>query len=110
MGKLLNSYKEAIINDVKLSVQEELSRYYAFAANPIEYTGNTPAISNSDYGTSFINNWYMLFGKKISNSDIVPVISNNPWTANTIYDRYENTSNSPTLNSMKPPFGWAGGP
>ena len=94
MGKLLNSYKEAIINDVKISIQEELSRYYAFAANPIEYTGNTPAISNSDYGTSFINNWYMLFGKKISNSDIVPVISNNPWTANTIYDRYDNTSNT----------------
>lgn len=95
MGKILPYYKKAIIDEIIDNITSGTSNYYAFAANPIAYTGNTtPEVANSDYQTTFTNDWLMLFGKKLKTADIVPFIEKNIWTANTRYDRYDNTSNT----------------
>lgn len=73
------------------NITSNTSHYYAFAANPIDIT--TPATINSDdYNNTFINNWQMIFGKRLSPTDVLPVIKNNLWTYNSIYDRYDNTT------------------
>jgi len=92
MGKILPSYKKAIIDDVISSISSNSSQYYAFAANPIPVVGNTPVITADDYTTMFSNDWQMIFGKKINNVDIIPVINNINWQSNTVYTRYDHTS------------------
>lgn len=94
MGKLLPSYKKAIIDDIINNISSNTSHYYAFAANPIINSGNTPSVNSDDYSTVFINDWQMLFGKKITNTDIIPIINNIQWTSNSIYTKYDNTSNT----------------
>lgn len=92
MGKLLPQYKKAIIDEIISSIGSNTSQYYAFAANPIAYDGNNiPILNSDDYSTSFTNDWQMIFGKKLKPTDIAPVISNKPWKANTVYNRYDNT-------------------
>jgi hypothetical protein len=99
MGKLLSSFKKTIIDEIVDGISSNTSHYYAFASNPIAYTGLAPDVSNDDYSTNFLSNWQLLFGKKIKSSDIAPVISKNMWTSNTIYDRYDNTSNTVISNN-----------
>ena len=91
MGKLLPQYQKSIIEDVVYSITSNVSNYYVFAANPIVHNANAPTITTDDYTTTFTNDWQMIFGKRVSNGDIVPVILNNAWTANTVYNRYDNT-------------------
>lgn len=94
MGKLLPSYKKAVIDEIIDNIYSNTSQYYAFAANPVAFTGTVPSIANTDYDTNFINNWQMLFGKKIKAGDISPVISKNVWEEGSVYSRYDNTSNT----------------
>lgn len=99
MGKLLPFYKKAVIDEIIDNVYSNTSYYYAFAANPVAYIGSVPDITNDDYSTHFVNNWQMLFGKKINASDIAPVITKKIWSSNTVYDRYDNTSNTVINNN-----------
>lgn len=99
MGKILPSYKKAVIDEIVDNVFSNTSHYYAFAANPVAYPGSVPEISNEDYSTNFINDWLMLFGKKITSSEIVPVISKKTWASGQSYDRYDNTSNTVLANN-----------
>lgn len=99
MGKILPSYKKAMFEELADNVLANSSQYYAFAANPIPYTGDAPAVTNDDYSTLFVNDWKMLFGKRLQASDFVPVIENNHWTSGKIYDRYDNTSNTVIANN-----------
>ncbi|CAB4162796.1 hypothetical protein UFOVP787_119 [uncultured Caudovirales phage] len=94
MGKLNPIFKSAFYDNIINSMTANTSRYYAFASNPIEITGNTPAVSADDYSTNFSPDWKMIFGKKLTTNDIIPVIEKNIWTSNTVYDRYDNTSTS----------------
>lgn len=94
MGKILPSFKKAIIDEIVDGISSNGSQYYAFASNPVAYTGTVPSVPNDDYSTQFVNDWQLLFGKKIKAGDVVPVIDKNTWTANTVYDRYDNTSNT----------------
>ena len=92
MGKILPQYKKAIIEEIISAISSNTSQYYAFAANPIAYNGNnTPVLTSDDYSTSFTNDWQMIFGKKLKSTDIAPVVSNEPWKVNTIYNRYDNS-------------------
>ena len=92
MGKILPSYKQSIFENLVESITANISHYYAFAANPIANANDTPAVITGDiYTTNFTNDWQMLFGKKLSNNDIRPVVNYNIWTANTVYTRYDNT-------------------
>ena len=92
MGKILPTYKKAIIEELVDNIFSNSSQYYAFASNPVEYPGSVPSVSNSDYGSVFEYNWNMIFGKKIKSNDVAPVIEKNIWSTNTLYDMYNNTS------------------
>lgn len=109
MGKLLPQYQTSVIEDIVYSITSNVSHYYAFAANPIAYDGNPPTITTDAYTTTFTNDWQMLFGKKLSNGDIVPVILNNTWTENTVYNRFDNTVPDLTNYFVVAPPGEAGG-
>jgi hypothetical protein len=99
MSKILPEFKQNLIQDILESVEANVSHYYAFASHPVEYSNGIPTSVDSDYDTSFINSWLMLFGKQLSNTDIVPVIKNNAWSTNTSYERYDNTSNTLFTNT-----------
>ena len=92
MGEFLPSYKKAIIEELITSIQSNTSQYYTFAANPVPYIGAVPTIANNEYTTNFTNNWQMIFGKKLANTDVVPMIANKQWAANTVYSMYDNTN------------------
>jgi hypothetical protein len=91
MGKILPSTKKAIIDEILDNISSNTSYYYAFGANPIPYPSTAPAVSNSDYQTLFVNNWQMMFGKKLLPSNFAPMVKNNQWVSNTVYDMYDNT-------------------
>lgn len=99
MGKILPNLKYSIIEDVKNSIDNNSSNYYFFVSNPVEFAGDIQEETLDDYSSSFYNSWNMLFGKKIQNSDIEPVIENNLWTTNSFYERYDNTSNTLAVNN-----------
>ena len=99
MSKILPEFKQNLIQDILESIEANVSHYYAFASHPLEYSNGIPTAVDSDYDTSFINSWLMLFGKQLSNTDIVPVIKNNAWAENTVYERYDNTSNTLFTNT-----------
>ena len=104
MGKILPSYKQNIFENIVDSITANISQYYAFASNPIVNANDTPAaITNDVYSTDFINDWQMLFGKKISENDIRAVVQYNAWTSNTVYTRYDNTLDIYNANLL-PPF------
>ena len=100
MGKILPSYTKALIQETIDNIVSNTSHYYAFAANPVAYSGNSvPDVANNDYATLFTNDWQMLFGKKLSAADVVMVIENNTWTTNTVYSMYNNLSNTVHSNN-----------
>lgn len=93
MGNLNSSYKKAIFDEIANNIASNTSQYYAFASNPIEYVDDiTPALNKDVYSTAFELTWNMLFGKKITENDIMPVIKRNMWVSGTVYDSYDNTS------------------
>lgn len=94
MGKLLPSWRQALIDEMVTNITSNTSHYYAFAGLSFN-----ESVANTDYVNLFNTNWNILFGKKLSNTDIVPVIKNNVWSSNSIYDRYDNTSNTVHANS-----------
>lgn len=112
MGKLLPYYKKAIIDEIVNNVSANDSVYYAFASNPIPYPEDPPSIANNDYQDLFVNDWQLLFGKKIRPWNIAPVVDNNEWTSNTVYRRYDNTDSNLYANNkfyVVAPPDYAGG-
>jgi hypothetical protein len=99
MGIILPAYKKAILDDVIGNIASNNSFYYAFAANPVNYTGNTPAMTFDDYSDQFTNDWQLIFGKLITSTDILPVIQNNLWSNGVVYTQYDNTSNTLFANN-----------
>ena len=94
MGKLLPSYKKSVVDEIINGIAGNTSQYYAYASNPIPYEGVTPSVTSDDYSTYFVNSWLMLFGKRIANSDVLPICNKNFWVSNTQYDKYDNSSNT----------------
>lgn len=92
MGALLPSYKTTVINSIVNGIAANTTALYAFASNPVSFSGNTPAINLSDYSALFLNDWQMLFGKRLQIADVVPMIRNVQWASNTIYAQYDNTN------------------
>jgi len=92
MGELLPRYKKALIEDLVNTISSNVSYYYAFASNPVSLTAGVPDLTADEFTTIFTSNWQMLFGKQITNNNILPVIKNIQWASNTVYDRYDNTN------------------
>jgi hypothetical protein len=85
-GKLLPSYKKALYDELIENITSNTSHYYAFAG-----ISNGESTANDDYTSVFNTSWKMLFGKELANTNIVPIIKNNTWKANTVYAKYDNT-------------------
>lgn len=90
MGELLPRYKKAIIDDFIESISSNSSYYYAFASNPVSLTGGVQDVTSDEFTTIFSSNWKMLFGKRLSNNNVLPVIRNITWSSNTVYEKYDN--------------------
>lgn len=99
MGVLLSKYKSSLVQDILTSISTNNSIYYAFGSNPVSIANGSITLTTDEYNTKFISNWQMLFGKRLSNNDILPVIKNIPWQSGHIYDRYDNrNANLHSLN------------
>lgn len=75
------------------SVKNE-SAYYVFAARHIEYdTGDLPVPTpTDDYANNTINIYdNMIFGKRVTPSDVINMIPRNEWVSNTSYTMYDDT-------------------
>ncbi len=83
--------------DTALDFVNEISSngaYYVFAAKHTQYAGGDTSIPtpNDAVVNNYINIYNdMLFGKKVSNSDIRPMIPRYNWTSNTVYAMYDDT-------------------
>jgi len=97
MGKLTPSFKKALFDEMYDNIASNTSHYYAFVSAAL--AANVSTVANNDYSVNFINDWTMLFGKKINPNDIVPVVSKNLWANGTVYRRYDNISNTTYSNS-----------
>lgn len=91
MGKILPDYNKVIIEELVNSISSNTAQYYAFASNPIAISNNIPTIYEDDYTNYFINDWKMLFGKRLHEVDIVPIINKYIWESGVVYDMYDNT-------------------
>ena len=72
----------------------EYNAFYVFAARHIPFAGgDTPVpIPTDTIASNYIDIYNdMLFGKKVSNTDITPMAPRHDWTSNTVYAMYDDT-------------------
>lgn len=98
MGKITPSFKKAIFDEIVDNITSNTSQYYAFAAGAEPWPGDTPTLTNDDYHVYFLNNWQMMFGKRLLANNFATIIKKYVWTSNTVYDRYDNSKD--LANSM----------
>lgn len=94
MGKILPGYKTGIIKDLIDTITSNTHYYYGFVSGAVPNSGNVKPVTSDDYTNTFLPSWQLIFGKKISNNDIKPMIVNNVWKSNTVYSKYDNTPNT----------------
>lgn len=87
-NKILPNYRKSIIDGIKDSITTGVSDYYVFASNPVAHNGTIPDVLGDDYSNQFVNNWNMIFGKKLKHTDILPIIKKNMWVSK-VYDFYD---------------------
>jgi hypothetical protein len=65
--------------------------YYVFAARQSPYENDDIPVStiDNDYEAQVFIHDELMFGRKITGDDVVPVITKKSWQANTIYDIYD---------------------
>jgi hypothetical protein len=79
------------------SVKNEAA-YYVFAAKHTPYANNsdtvitTPTDSVVDNTLSIYDN--MIFGKRVTNADVVEMIPRYDWSSNTVYTQYDDTDSA----------------
>lgn len=91
MGKILPKFKASVAEDMINTITSNSAQYYAYASNPVELTDGVPTETLDTMSSYFDSSWNILFGKKLSNNDVVPMVDNIVWTTNTVYSRYDNT-------------------
>jgi hypothetical protein len=64
--------------------------YYYFVGNPIPFANdNIPPTLNDNVQTTFVDPYdNMIYGKRITSSDIVQMAPRHDWVANTVYTKY----------------------
>lgn len=92
----INYYVDQVNNFIE-SVEHSNGAYYVFAARPNPWTApnGTPdesyvQVVNTSVAQVELDTFNeLLFGKVVSNTDIVHLVTRNTWTANTVYDQYD---------------------
>lgn len=71
--------------------------YYFFIGNPIPFSNdNSPPALYDNIKNTFIDPYEnMIYGKRVTSSDVVQMIPRHDWTANTVYTKY--THDDPDL-------------
>ena len=79
----------------RLESVDELSNtaYYAFVGKPQEYDDDDTIIETPEDSESYIRSVYreMVFGKRITSSDVNLLIPRHDWTSNTSYVQFDDT-------------------
>lgn len=87
-----NYFRLHNVNQFIESVSETAnSVYYVFAARHTPYTTgdtNIPDLTNDVEDTLYNSYDEMVFGKRVSSSDILPMVPRYNWTTNTVYAAY----------------------
>ena len=91
MGALTSSFKKAVIDDILGGISSNTNYYYAFASNPVPTNLPAANVVTDSNNTLLIPDYQMLFGKLLTNNDILPMILETTWTSGTVYARYDNT-------------------
>lgn len=91
--QLITSYfKLHNVNQFKESISETAnSVYYIFAGKHTEYPSGdsvVPTIINSVNETLYNSYEEMVFGKRVTPTDVLPVVPRYNWTTNTVYSAY----------------------
>ena len=90
---ITNYFRLHNVNQFKESVSETAnSTYYIFAAKHVTYPdgdSNIPSLTNSVLDT--LTNPYdeMIFGKRVTPSDVAVMVPRYNWTTNTYYNSYK---------------------
>lgn len=97
MTKLVTTkFKTHIIDQLVESVTEASNtEYYIFTADHVDRTTNTiptPVDKNREVEFGAYHN--MLFGKRLTSSDIKPMIRKIEWTSGTYYDMYDDNDDT----------------
>lgn len=98
---LLPTHKKSLFDELQDAIEGNTSSYYAIGTRHIAFDDDiVPAASTleNDNDNRIIPQSQMLFGKRILATDIVPMIRNIPWEANTVYTRYDHTQNLANTN------------
>ncbi len=82
-----NTYKKGKLENVN---------YYVFAARQSPYQNDGAAANTIDnnYDGSYFVHDELMFGKKVTAEDVVPVIAKKQWQSNTIYAEYDDKDNA----------------
>ena len=88
-----NTFKSHFINQFIESVTEPANNiYYAVASRHTPYSGGdstVPAPTETVQDAEVAIYEEMVFGKKITSSDVMHMIPRHTWTSNTVYSSYD---------------------
>lgn len=90
IGRVLPSFAKSMYDEMIDNITSNTSHYYAFAALMNRNADGLEITDNNDYNNNFIPTWKILFGKKLTNTDISPVVYKNMWEKDKVYDKYDN--------------------
>ena len=64
--------------------------YYFFVGNPVPFANdNSPPVLNDNVQTTLIDPYdNMIYGKRITSSDIIQMTPRHDWVANTVFNKY----------------------
>jgi hypothetical protein len=91
MTSFLNNFSNVIIDRIIDDVSANTTNYYVFAGRYYDWEDNNspPEAELSIQAADFDLRRDILFGKRITASDIAKLIKKNQWTSNTVYDFYD---------------------
>lgn len=98
-GRILPSFRKAVYDEIIDNVSSNTSHYYAFAAVTDKTSTGAENTADNDYVNQFTSTWKILFGKKLTANNFIPVIKKKTWAKNTIYDLYDNFDETLHSNS-----------
>jgi hypothetical protein len=98
-GTILPSFRKAIYDEMIDNITSNTSHYYAFAAVSDKTSTGAENTANNDYNNIFNPTWKIIFGKKLTANNIIPVIKKTTWAKNTVYEKYDNLNANLHSNS-----------
>lgn len=95
---ITTSYKSTTVDQIiaEVSISTNTNGFYVFAGQPSSWPGSDSNVAApTDSPSQFVNLYQnMVFGKKITSADVIPMINRNDWVSGIVYTNYDqDTSN-----------------